>query len=143
MILKKENSNGRTMVEIIAVISIVGLLSIIGFSSFGFVSTNIKYNNIDDVVLKSITQINGGQIREIEFLERFMEKALPGHSVDVSETALGSIATYSVSINNVGSKVIKMFRNESRREYRYSNASSSDSEILKLEFDIPIRRRLN
>ncbi len=119
MIIKKVQETGRTMLEMLAVLSVIGLLSVVGLQGYRYLNLQFELSLIEDTIYKSIALIDSRQIRSIDELDAFYKRARMGlgrtytiEEVDC-ETQKRGTHCYAVHFTNLHKNIIMHFMNDS------------------------------
>ena len=75
MFFKKKNEFGRTMIEMLGVLGVVGLLSVAAIQGYRFINLSLEISQIEDTLYKGLSLVNGKQITTLADLENFFKKA--------------------------------------------------------------------
>ena len=108
--MKKQEQIGRSMIEILAVLAIVGVLSIGGLAGYSLSAQRIQINNILDVATK------------------FSAKGVGGRSYNsLSAAGLDKPNGIDMSLDEAGNVCIKNFPQTSSRDKRMFEAFKAQS----------------
>ncbi len=136
MILKKLQETGRTMVEMLAVLGVVGLLSVAGIQGYRYLNLQFELSLIEDTIYKSIALIDSKQIRSIGELEAFYQKARMGlgraYTIEevTCETQKRGTHCYAIHFANLHKNIVMHFMNDAGP----FTATSSGNTQLTLTF---------
>lgn len=118
MIIKKVQETGRTMIEMLCVIAIVGLLSVAGIQGYRYLNLQFELSLIEDTIYKSIALIDSRQIQSIGELDAFYRKAKLGLNrqyelgeVDCSTEQRGTHC-YAIHFSNLNKNIVMHFMND-------------------------------
>ena len=78
MNILNKNEKGRTLVEMIGVVSIIGLLSITSISGYNYLTSKWKISGMEDALLKTVLLVEGAQLKTMNALDRFFGQSMKG-----------------------------------------------------------------
>ena len=122
--LIKQLERGRSMIEMLGVLMIIGILSLIGIWTYDYASKYYESNKIQDVIARSkaLSDVNQSSTHIYE-VERFLRQNAPRYAPKVQQEEVrnssndNSKMTYTVTLQQVQENVCKMeFNNESSFE---------------------------
>lgn len=121
MFLKNKNESGRSMVEIIGVISVIGVLSIIAIKMVQDLNTQFKLSRIEDAIYKGILLVDGKQVRTKASLESFFRRAVPEFNVAVQNgtdcATTSKPYCYTLVISNTNERIYDAFQADERAPF--------------------------
>ena len=122
--LIKQLERGRSMIEMLGVLMIIGILSLIGIWTYDYASKYYESNKIQDVIARSkaLSDVNQSSTHIYE-VERFLRQNAPRYAPKVQQEEVrnssndNSKMTYTITLQQVQENVCKMeFNNESSFE---------------------------
>ncbi len=145
MLLKKKTDLGRTMIEMLGVLGVVGLLSMAAIQGYRYLNLHFELSQIEDAVYKGIALVESRQINKISDLEAFFEKTKMGmgrefyvEKVDCSTEKRG-VHCCALVFPNINKNVVSHFLDDSGP----FTASSEGSTNLTLTFEVKRREPLS
>lgn len=142
--LKQEK--GRSMVEMLGVIFIIGVLTMATVNVWGYVNALFAGQRFSDTVLKSILAINGGSIHDEAGLTRFYKRYLPEYNVSGS-TVLCENKKFeddcrcTVTFTGVKDRLINRIKDDAQNEIYTASSVGSDVTITFLTNNKNYRKR--
>ena len=136
---KKEN--GRTMVEMIGVISVVCLLTVVTVQTWGYLSSLFASQRVNDIVLKSILAVNSGAVVEANDLKRFYNKYLPEYNISsVARTCRNqkrkNDCTYTVEFLGVNPKIVARMVHDADRQIYTAEKVDKGEGVFSLQLTL-------
>ncbi|MBQ6854508.1 MAG: hypothetical protein IJO11_03585, partial [Alphaproteobacteria bacterium] len=112
----KINELGRSMVEMLGVLAIVGVLSVAGVGTYQYASTAYQAGKVQDVLgkAKTLAQTDSRASHALE-VNRFIKSALPEYTPDDKKSMVKLVdGNYQVTAFKVAHKICeKLFQKES------------------------------
>lgn len=145
MRLMKKQEQGRTLVEMMGVISLIGLLTVLSIGGYRFVNGNLSASKIDDALLKSILVVDGGQVKTLTGLDRFYSQAMPGKTVNVESISSCDNKTaakkycYKVTLTGESESMSDYFLDSEASEYKVDKTATKEGTIV---FEFASNKRL-
>lgn len=131
----KSNQHGRSMVEMLGVLAIIGMLSLGSVWLYDYASNAYQTNQIQKTVLtaKTMSEVNISPSHSKE-VNRYVEKTLPQYQSDSDMVELSdAIDKYVITIHEVSEKIQNMVLNQADT-YAYHNISVEQLENNTLQF---------
>lgn len=134
-----KNENGRTMVEMIGVISVIGLLSITSIGGYNILNRNWEVSRMEDALLKVLLVVEGGQVKTMNALNRFLGQSMPG--IDATAAQINICAKkdrrhphcYKITFPDLNENIVTYFKENAPKEYAVNESLSQDEQLV-IEF---------
>ena len=128
-----KQEKGRSMVEVIGVISIIGLLTMATIHTWGYLNALFASQRVSDIVLKSVLAINTGVVDDADDLKRFYQRYLPEYNVSRTEKECKNMkkkndCTYLVVFSDLNSKIVSRMVNDGDGKI-YTPSKLSDTSL--------------
>ena len=135
-----KQEKGRSMVEVIGVISIIGLLTMATIHTWGYLNALFASQRVNDIVLKSVLAINTGVIDDADALKRFYQKYLPEYRVSKTEQKCQNEkkkddCVYTVVFSDLNPKIVSRMVNDGDGEIYTTTKISNSSLRLEMVTD--------
>ena len=112
--LIKQAEHGRSMIEILGVLAIIGVLSVGGLASYDYASNLYQSNQIKKTIIgaKTMADVNISPSHQLE-VNRFVERSLNQYKSDPNMVELSdAIDKYVITLNDVNPKVYQLVKNQ-------------------------------
>ncbi len=136
-----KNEKGRTLVEMMGVISIISLLSITSIGGYNYLTSKWKISGMEDALLKTILVVEGSQVKTMKALDRFLSQSMKGVNASSSQINSCELETkrnqycYRITFTDLDSRVVSYFEELEVSQYRTNKElSDQDNKILAIEF---------
>ena len=128
-----KQEQGRSMVEVIGVISIIGLLTMATIHTWGYLNALFVSQRVSDIVLKSVLAINTGVVDDADDLKRFYQRYLPEYNVSRTEKECENKkkkndCTYLVVFSDLNPKIVSRMVNDGDGKI-YTPSKLSDTSL--------------
>ncbi|MBR6730873.1 MAG: hypothetical protein IKL90_06015 [Alphaproteobacteria bacterium] len=137
MKMLKNQEKGRTLVEMMGVISIISLLSITSIGGYNYLTSKWKISGLEDALLKTVLVVDGSQVRTIKALDRFLVQSMKGFDASASKVDTCELQDrhnnqcYRITFNGVDKKIVSYFEDLEVSQYRV-NKGETDASSGKL-----------
>ncbi len=137
MFFLKKNEKGRTMVEMMGVISIISLLTITSIGGYKFLTGKIRISNMEDALLKTVLVVEGGQVKTIEALDRFLGHSMKGLNAQAAPLATCALSDrryshcYKITFTNLDRTIVSYFKENEVKEYKVGNTSGGTTLVIE------------
>ena len=95
MKMLKNQEKGRTLVEMMGVISIISLLSITSIGGYNYLTSKWKISGLEDALLKMVLVVDGSQVKTIKALDRFLVQSMKGFDASAAISVTGCLSRKS------------------------------------------------
>ena len=136
-----KNEKGRTLVEMMGVISIISLLSITSIGGYNYLTSKWKISGMEDALLKTILVVEGAQVKTMNAFDRFLAQSMKGINASSSQILSCTLETkrnkycYRITFEDLDSRVISYFQELEVSQYRVNKElTDKDDGILAIEF---------
>lgn len=139
MKILKRNEIGRTMVEMMGVISIISLLTVTSIGGYNVLNRNWKISKIEDGLLKMILVVEGGQAKTMDALDRFLDQALSGMTIETSridncdQQDRRYQHCYRIEFSSLNENIVSYFIENESTKYDTNLQMSADDNLV-IEF---------
>ncbi len=141
MNILNENEKGRTLVEMMGVISIISLLSITSIGGYNYLTSKWKISGIEDALLKTILVVEGSQVKTMNAFDRFLAQSMRGTNASSSQIQSCALKTrrnkycYRITFEDLDSRIISYFEGLEVSQYRTNqDLTDQDNGTLVIEF---------
>ena len=136
----RKDEKGRTLFEMIGVISIISLLTVVSIGGYNYITRKWKENLIEDALLKTLLVVDGAQVRSMTALNRFLTQSMKGIKAEASKIyTCGDLQTrrnpycYQIKFSNLDENIVSYFKDSEETSYRVNQNTSKDKTLF-IEF---------